>query len=92
MRRSDLTIGLITDEVSPSLDEGLAFAREEGIGTVDLRVVDESGKEVPTGHPGELVARGTRECGALGARSGRHQLGRNPGGWHARPLPSFDRS
>ena len=40
MRRSDLTIGLITDEVSPSLDEGLAFAREEGIGTVDLRVVD----------------------------------------------------
>jgi L-ribulose-5-phosphate 3-epimerase len=40
MRRSDLTISLITDEVSPSLDEGLAFAREEGIGTVDLRVVD----------------------------------------------------
>jgi sugar phosphate isomerase/epimerase len=40
MRRSDLTIGLITDEVSPSLDEGLAFAREEGIGTIDLRLVD----------------------------------------------------
>ena len=40
MRRSDLTISLITDEVSPSLDEGLAFARAEGIGTVDLRVVD----------------------------------------------------
>ena len=40
MRRSDLTICLITDEVSPSLDEGLAFAREEGIGTVDLRVID----------------------------------------------------
>jgi sugar phosphate isomerase/epimerase len=40
MRRSDLTLCLITDEVSPSLDEGLAFAREEGIGTVDLRVVD----------------------------------------------------
>ena len=40
MRRSDLTIGLITDEVSPSLDEGLAFAREEGIGTIDLRVID----------------------------------------------------
>jgi sugar phosphate isomerase/epimerase len=38
MRRSDLTICLITDEVSPSLDEGLAFAREEGIGTVDLKV------------------------------------------------------
>jgi L-ribulose-5-phosphate 3-epimerase len=41
MRRSDLTIGLITDEVSPSLDEGLAFAREEGIGTIDLRVIDD---------------------------------------------------
>lgn len=40
MRRSDLTLCLITDEVSPSLDEGLAFARAEDIGTVDLRVVD----------------------------------------------------
>ena len=40
MRRSDLTICLITDEVSSSLDDGLAFAREEGIGTIDLRVVD----------------------------------------------------
>jgi L-ribulose-5-phosphate 3-epimerase len=40
MRRSDLTFCLITDEVSPSLDEGLAFARQEGIGTVDLRVID----------------------------------------------------
>ncbi|MDQ8732088.1 TIM barrel protein [Bradyrhizobium sp. LHD-71] len=40
MRRSDLTICLITDEVSPSLDQGLAFAREEGIGTIDLRVID----------------------------------------------------
>lgn len=40
MRRSDLTICLITDEVSPSLDEGLAFAREEGISAVDLRVID----------------------------------------------------
>jgi sugar phosphate isomerase/epimerase len=40
MRRSDLTIGLITDEVSPSLEEGLAFACEEGIGTIDLRVID----------------------------------------------------
>src|SRR6202521_375729 len=40
MRRSDLTFCLITDEVSPSLDEGLAFARAEGIGTVDLRVID----------------------------------------------------
>jgi L-ribulose-5-phosphate 3-epimerase len=40
MRRSDLTLCLITDEVSPSLDEGIAFARAEGIGTVDLRVID----------------------------------------------------
>jgi sugar phosphate isomerase/epimerase len=40
MRRADLTIGLITDEVSPSLDEGIAFARAEGIGSIDLRVVD----------------------------------------------------
>jgi L-ribulose-5-phosphate 3-epimerase len=40
MRRSDLAIGLITDEVSPSLDDGLAFAREEGVDTIDLRVID----------------------------------------------------
>ncbi len=40
MRRSDLTIGLISDEVSPSLDEGLAFAREQEIGTIDLRLID----------------------------------------------------
>ena len=40
MRRSDLTLCLITDEVSPSLDEGLALACAEGIGTIDLRVID----------------------------------------------------
>ena len=40
MRHQDLTIGLITDEVSPSLDEGLAFAREAGVVTIDLRVID----------------------------------------------------
>jgi L-ribulose-5-phosphate 3-epimerase len=40
MRRSDLTLCLITDEVSPSLDEGLAFARQEDIDAVDLRVID----------------------------------------------------
>jgi sugar phosphate isomerase/epimerase len=40
MRRSDLTICLITDEVSPWLDDGLTFARKEGIGTIDLRVID----------------------------------------------------
>jgi len=53
MRRSDLTICLITDEVSPSLDEGLAFAREEGIGTIDLRVVD--GRNVLALSRGELA-------------------------------------
>jgi sugar phosphate isomerase/epimerase len=53
MRRSDLTICLITDEVSPSLDEGLAFAREEGIGTVDLRVID--GRNVLALSRGELT-------------------------------------
>ena len=63
MRRSDLTIGLITDEVSPSLDEGLAFAREEGIGTVDLRVVD--GRNVLALSRGELAdaARRVRAAG-----------------------------
>jgi sugar phosphate isomerase/epimerase len=40
MRRSDLTLCLITDEVSASLDEALAFARAEGVRTVDLRVID----------------------------------------------------
>jgi sugar phosphate isomerase/epimerase len=40
MRRSDLTLCLITDEVSPSLDEGLALACAEGLGTIDLRVID----------------------------------------------------
>ena len=53
MRRSDLTICLITDEVSPSLDEGLAFAREEGVGTVDLRVID--GRNVLALSRGELA-------------------------------------
>ena len=53
MRRSDLTICLITDEVSPSLDEGLAFAREEGIGTIDLRVID--GRNVMALSRGELT-------------------------------------
>ena len=53
MRHSDLTIGLITDEVSPSLDEGLAFAREEGIGTIDLRVID--GRNVLALSHGELT-------------------------------------
>src|SRR6201989_2112514 len=63
MRRSELTICLITDEVSPSLDEGLAFAREEGIGTIDLRVID--GRNVLALSRGELVdaARRVRAAG-----------------------------
>ena len=53
MRRSDVTLCLITDEVSASLDEGLAFARAEGIGTVDLRVID--GRNVLVLSRGELA-------------------------------------
>jgi sugar phosphate isomerase/epimerase len=40
MRHSDLRLCLITDEVSPALDEGLTFAQAEGIDTIDLRVID----------------------------------------------------
>ena len=58
MRRQDLTIGLITDEVSPSLDEGLAFARDEGIGTIDLRVID--GRNVLALSRDELAAASRR--------------------------------
>jgi sugar phosphate isomerase/epimerase len=63
MRRSDLTICLITDEVSPALDEGVAFARAEDIGTVDLRVVD--GRNVLALSRGELAdaARRIRTAG-----------------------------
>ena len=63
MHRSDLTLCLITDEVSPSLDEGLAFARAEGIGMVDLRVID--GRNVLALSRGELVgaARRVRDAG-----------------------------
>jgi sugar phosphate isomerase/epimerase len=63
VRRSDLTICLITDEVSPSLDDGLAFAREEGIGTIDLRVID--GRNVLALSLGELAdaARRVRAAG-----------------------------
>ena len=63
MRHQDLTIGLITDEVSPSLDEGLAFAREAGVGTIDLRLID--GRNVLALSRGELadVARRVRAAG-----------------------------
>jgi sugar phosphate isomerase/epimerase len=63
MRRCDLTLCLITDEVSPSLDEGLAFASAEGIGTVDLRVID--GRNVLALSRGELAgaARRVRAAG-----------------------------
>lgn len=65
MRRADLTIALITDEVSPSLDEGLAFAREEDIGTIDLRVID--GRNVLALSRDELTdaARRVRSAGLL---------------------------
>jgi sugar phosphate isomerase/epimerase len=42
MHRSDLTISVITDEVSASLDEALAFAQAEDIRSIDLRVIDGS--------------------------------------------------
>lgn len=58
MRRSDLTLCLITDEVSPSLDAGLAFAHAEGIGTVDLRVID--GRNVLALSRAELASAGKR--------------------------------
>jgi L-ribulose-5-phosphate 3-epimerase len=63
MRRSDLTICLITDEVSPSLDEGLTFAREQEIATIDLRVID--GANVLALSRGELAhaALRVREAG-----------------------------
>jgi sugar phosphate isomerase/epimerase len=63
MRRSDLTICLITDEVSPSLDEGLAFAREEVLDGVDLRLID--GRNVLALSRGELAdaARRVRAAG-----------------------------
>jgi sugar phosphate isomerase/epimerase len=58
MRRSQLTLCLITDEVSPSLAEGIAFARAEGIGTVDLRVID--GRNVLDLSRAELAAAAQR--------------------------------
>jgi hypothetical protein len=58
MHRSDLTFCLITDEVSPSLDEGLAFARAEAIDTIDLRVID--GRNVLELSRGELVSAAQR--------------------------------
>jgi L-ribulose-5-phosphate 3-epimerase len=63
LRRSDLTICLITDEVSPSLDEGLAFAQDAGIGTIDLRLID--GRNVLALSRGELAdaARRVRAAG-----------------------------
>jgi sugar phosphate isomerase/epimerase len=40
LRRSQLTLCFITDEVSPRLDAGLAFAEAEGLSTIDLRTID----------------------------------------------------
>jgi sugar phosphate isomerase/epimerase len=63
MRRQDLMICLITDEVSPSLDEGLAFARAEDVDTIDLRVID--GRNVLSLSRSELemAARRVRSAG-----------------------------
>jgi Xylose isomerase-like TIM barrel len=58
MRRADLTLSLITDEVSSSLDEALAFAGAEGIATVDLRVID--GRNVLGLTRGELAGAAQR--------------------------------
>lgn len=58
MRRSQLTLCLITDEVSPSLEEGLAFALAEGLHTVDLRVID--GRNVLALSRDELAAAARR--------------------------------
>jgi sugar phosphate isomerase/epimerase len=62
LHSSHLTLCLITDEVSPSLDEGLAFARAEGIGTIDLRVID--GRNVLALSRDELAAAARRVRGA----------------------------
>lgn len=40
MNRSDLTLSLITDEVSPHLETGLKFAQAEDVSAIDLRVID----------------------------------------------------
>jgi sugar phosphate isomerase/epimerase len=58
MHRANLTLCLITDEVSPALDAGLAFARAEGIERVDLRVID--GRNVLELTRGELAAAARR--------------------------------
>ena len=58
MRHADLRLCLITDEVSPSLEEGLTFACAEGIGAIDLRVID--GRNVLELTRGELVAAAQR--------------------------------
>ena len=58
MRRSDLTLCVITDEVSQSLDDGLAFACAEGIRSIDLRVID--GRNVLALSRGELASAAQR--------------------------------
>lgn len=39
MPNDQLTISVITDEVSPRLEDGIAFAREEGLTMVDVRSI-----------------------------------------------------
>lgn len=40
MKRSDVTLSFITDEVSPHLETGLKFAQAEEVSAIDLRVID----------------------------------------------------
>ena len=40
MQHPPYTLSVITDEVSPRLEVGIAFAVEEGLGTVDIRSID----------------------------------------------------
>lgn len=40
MAEQRIEISVITDEISPSLDDAIRFAAEEGLTSVDLRVVD----------------------------------------------------
>lgn len=63
MRRSQLALCVITDEVSPWLDAGLAFAEAEGLSMIDLRTID--GKNAVDLSDAELAdaARRIRDAG-----------------------------
>ena len=40
MQHPPYTLSVITDEFSPRLEDGIAFAIEEGLKTVDVRSID----------------------------------------------------